>query len=146
MRSSRLVPLDAWTASFGAWALSAIATLGALFIGEVMGQEPCPLCWYQRIFMFPLAIVLFIALLAGDTRIWLYALPLAIAGGAIALWHSAQYAGLISAPLVPCTEKGPSCSGAGMMILGAIPIPYLSLVAFISISALLEIVRRETLR
>ena len=44
-----------WKLVFAAWVIAASAMLGALFFGEVMQLPPCLLCWYQRIFMFPLA-------------------------------------------------------------------------------------------
>ena len=44
-----------------AWLIALTATVGALFIGEVMGRTPCVLCWYQRIAMFPLALILGLA-------------------------------------------------------------------------------------
>lgn len=120
-----------------AFLVALVATLSALFIGEVLGQTPCTLCWYQRIAMFPLVPVLAVAIMSGDPLGRLYALPLALAGLAIALWHSGLYAGVIPAPLVPCTENGPSCTDrAGQSILG-LPIPYLSLAAFAAISLLL---------
>lgn len=56
-----------------AWVVSLAATLGALFIGEVMGQAPCNLCWYQRIFMFPLVLILLAACLKQDAGVWHYA-------------------------------------------------------------------------
>ena len=56
----------------------------------------------------------------------------ALAGLALAAWHSGLYAGLLPAPIVPCTENGPSCTGEAQMILG-LPIPYLSAVAFAAI-------------
>ncbi|WP_288254060.1 disulfide bond formation protein B [uncultured Hydrogenophaga sp.] len=65
--SSHLTPRAAhWAWLFAAWGVALAATLGALFIGEIMGMTPCLLCWYQRIFMFPLAIVLGIAAFAND--------------------------------------------------------------------------------
>lgn len=109
------------------------STLGALFIGEVLGQTPCVLCWYQRIAMFPLALILGVAAFVGDRRVRRYALPLALAGGAVALWHSGLYAGLLPEAVAPCTREGPSCTDAAMTILG-LPIPYLSLAAFAGIS------------
>ena len=108
------------------------ATLGALFIGEVLGQMPCTLCWYQRIAMFPLVPILGLSLWRGDGSAWLYALPLVLAGLALAAWHSGLYAGILPAPIVPCTQNGPSCTGEAQMILG-VPIPYLSLAAFAAI-------------
>ena len=116
-----------------AFLLALVATLGALFIGEVLGQTPCQLCWYQRIAMFPLAPILGLALWRGDAAERVYALPLVAAGIAVALWHSGLYAGLISEAIVPCTANGPSCADkAGQTILG-LPLPYLSLAAFAAI-------------
>jgi disulfide bond formation protein DsbB len=112
------------------------ATFGALFIGEVLGQMPCTLCWYQRIAMFPLVPILGLSLWRGDGSAWLYALPLVLAGLALAAWHSGLYAGILPAPIVPCTQNGPSCTGEAQMILG-VPIPYLSLAAFAAILACL---------
>lgn len=132
-----------WTLLFVAWAVATAATLGALFIGEVMGQMPCTLCWYQRIAMFPLAVILGVATYRHDTGAWRYAIPIAVTGLALAGYHSLQYSGLLPAPIVPCQASGPSCSGEGMLILG-IPIPYLSTMAFTAIAALLLPLSRKS--
>jgi disulfide bond formation protein DsbB len=79
-----------------AFLLALAAMLGALFIGEVLGQAPCRLCWYQRIAMFPLAPILGVALWRGEAAGRFYALPLVFAGIGAALWHSGLYAGVIS--------------------------------------------------
>jgi len=69
----------AWIWLFSAWVVALAASLGALFIGEVLGQEPCNLCWYQRIAMFPLAFILGLACLYNDLSVRRYAfLPLPI--------------------------------------------------------------------
>lgn len=116
-----------------AFIVALCATLGALFIGEVMGQMPCTLCWYQRIAMFPLVPLLALALWRGDAAGALYAAPLVLAGLAVALWHTGLYAGFLPETIAPCAETGPSCSDrAGMSIFG-LPIPYLSLAAFAAI-------------
>ena len=120
-----------------AWLVALVSTLGALFIGEVMAQMPCVTCWYQRIAMFPIVIILGVGLLRDDESAWIYALPLALSGLALALWHSLLYAGVLPKPIVPCTAEGPSCTGAEQLLFGTIPIPYLSLTAFVLISALL---------
>jgi disulfide bond formation protein DsbB len=119
-----------------AWCIAMAATLGALFIGEVMGQMPCTLCWYQRIAMFPLALLLGVAAFRDDGGIWLYALPISLIGLLIAGYHSLLLAGILPAPIVPCQADGPSCSGEAMLIAG-VPIPYLSTAAFAAISILL---------
>ncbi len=138
------VPEDAWFPLFVAWVLSLVATLSALFIGEVMGQAPCVLCWYQRVFMFPLPIVLGIALLRDDAGVWRYALPLSLIGAAIAGYHTLEYAGIIPAGLTPCAATGPSCSGPGMTLFGWVPIPVLALASFLGISAALVLAQRKT--
>ena len=74
-------------ALFAAWAVALIATLSVLFIGEVLGQTPCVLCWYQRAFMFPLAVILGIAAWRADFGIRIYAISLAAIGAGIALYH-----------------------------------------------------------
>lgn len=124
-------------ALIGAWLIALVSTLGALFLGEVMGRTPCVLCWYQRIAMFPLAVVLGIACYLSDLNVRRYALPLAIAGGAIAFWHSLLFAGFISEAIQPCTQNGPSCSGEDQVLFGYLPLPYLSLAAFCLIFLLL---------
>ncbi len=121
----------------GAWLVALISTLGALFIGEVMGQMPCVTCWYQRIAMFPIVVVLGIGLLRDDESAWIYTMPLALAGLAFAVWHSLLYAGILPKPIVPCTAEGPSCTGTEQLLFDTVPIPYLSLTAFALIATLL---------
>jgi disulfide bond formation protein DsbB len=126
-----------------AWVVSMAATLGALFLGEVMGMTPCLLCWYQRILMFPLALILGIAAFTNDRRGVIYAMPLACGGMAVAGYHTVLVAGWIPKWWVPC-GTGPSCSDQSLEILGRIQIPWLSLGAFITIAVLLAIGLRKT--
>lgn len=130
------------TALYLAWLVALAATLGALFIGEVLGQAPCLLCWYQRVAMFPLAVILGVACLRGDLRVWTYALPLALAGAAVAAYHSGLYLRLIPEPIEPCSRTGPSCTDAAMTIGGLVPLPVLSLLAFTLVAAGLALAAR----
>ena len=84
-------PDTAWAPLFGAWIVALVATLGALFIGEVMGQLPCDLCWHQRAFMFPLVVILAVASFRSDGYAWRYALPVALVGWLIAAFHNLVY-------------------------------------------------------
>jgi len=127
---------------FLAWLVSLLATAGALFLGEVMGKTPCVLCWYQRIAMFPLPIILGIGLLDLDRRSIRYAMPLALAGGCIAAYHCLVFWGLVSEALVPCSA-GASCADSDLQIAARVPIPLLSLIAFTTIGALLWLERRR---
>ena len=132
-----------WTWLLMAWLVATAATLGALFLGEVMGMTPCVLCWYQRIFMFPLALILGMAAFAEDRRGAVYALPLALGGAAIAGYHTALIAGWVPQWWVPC-GAGPSCSEQSLEILNGIQIPWLSLLAFIAIAFLLFVYLRKS--
>ncbi|KAA0695270.1 disulfide bond formation protein B [Halopseudomonas laoshanensis] len=133
-----------WGLLLAAWLLAVAATLAALFIGEVMGKTPCVLCWFQRIFMFPLAVMLTIACYRADFTVWLYALPLTVIGWGFALYHSLVFVGVIPEALKPCSA-GTSCSGADMLIFGSVPLPLLSLAVFTAIVLLLAMIRRRAL-
>lgn len=68
-------------------AVSVLATLSSLYLSEIADYTPCQYCWWQRIFMYPLAILLPIASLRGDRSVRRYALPLAVVGIAISVRH-----------------------------------------------------------
>ena len=134
-----------WTLMLMAWLVATTATLGALFIGEVMGMTPCVLCWYQRIFMFPIAIVLGIACFTDDRRGAVYALALALGGLAMAGYHTLLVAGLIPKAWVPCSA-GVSCADQKLEILNGVQIPWLSLAAFLALVILLVVYLRKSSR
>ena len=130
-----------WLWIFLAWLIALVSMLGALFLGEVVGVAPCVLCWYQRIAMFPLVIILALGLLPFDYRSVRYALPLAVAGWVIALYHCLLYWGVVPKDLVPCGE-GASCTDVKAELFGFISIPLLSLTAFSLIVVFLLIVKK----
>ena len=132
-----------WNWLMAAWAIALVATLGALFLGEVMGMTPCLLCWYQRIFMFPLALILGMAAFAEDRRGAVYAMPLALGGAVVSGYHSALLAGWVPTWWVPC-GSGPSCSKQSLEIFGSVQIPWLSLLAFTAIAILLFVYLRKS--
>ena len=133
---------NAGTPLFLAWLVALAATAGALFLGEVMGKTPCVLCWYQRIAMFPLVLVLGVGLYDGDVRSARYALPLAWAGWGLALYHCLLFWGVLSEALSPC-RQGVSCADADLQVAGFVPIPLMSLMAFSAILVLLFWNRRS---
>lgn len=131
----------AWVILIGCWAIAAGASLGSLFFSEVMELPPCSLCWYQRTFMFPLAIVLLVAVVSDDSaRSVRYALPLAIGGWLLAAYHVLLQAGIISESAAPC-QQGVSCTEAQLELFGFASIPVLSLAAFSAIIAGLVVVK-----
>jgi len=125
-----------WSWVFMAWLVATASTLGALFLGEVMGYTPCVLCWYQRIAMFPLVLVLAVGLFPFDPRVVRYALPLAVAGLLLALFHLALVAGWIPESIKPC-QQGVPCSDVQITWFGFVTIPLLSVIAFSIIAGLL---------
>ncbi len=126
----------AWNLVFVCWLIATSSTLGALFFSEVMSLPPCVLCWYQRIFIFPLVLLLPAGLFPFDPRIARYALPLSLVGGSIALYHVLITYGLIPEGITPCTQGVP-CARNQIEWFGFLNIPLLSLVAFSVINALL---------
>ena len=134
-----------WMLLLTAWLIAATATASALFIGEVMMMVPCQLCWYQRIFMFPLAIILGIACFTDDRRGAVYGLALALSGVAMAGYHTLLVAGLIPKAWVPCSA-GVSCADQKLDILNGVQIPWLSLAAFMALAFLLIVYLRKSSR
>ena len=126
-----------------AWIIALTASLAVLFIGEVLGQTPCVLCWFQRAFMFPSVIILGLGLWWHDRRAGRYGIALALGGAAIALWHLGLFIGLIPERIQPCTATGPSCTDENQQVFG-IPIPLMALVAFVVIGLLSALSLKET--
>lgn len=125
-----------WTLVFTAWLIATSSALGALFLGEVMGLTPCVLCWYQRIFMFPLVLVLAAGLFPFDPKVVRYAIPLALAGFAVAVFHLLLTAGVIPENMTPCVQGVP-CAKVQIEWFGFITIPLLSATSFFTINLLL---------
>lgn len=94
-----------------------------------MRLPPCVLCWYQRVFMYPLVVVSTVGLLCRDRAVARYAWPFAAAGLCVAAYHNLIYYHLIPDSIVPCTT-GVSCTSRQIEWLGFITIPLLSLTAF----------------
>ncbi len=129
-------PDGAWTLVFLAWLIASASTLGALFLSQVMDIAPCVLCWYQRIFMFPLVFILAAGLFPFDTRLVRYALPLTVVGWMIALFHVLVVAGIVPENIRPCAQGIP-CKDQPIEWFGFLTIPSLSLIAFSLIGLLL---------
>ncbi len=124
----------------GAAVVAVLATGGSLYFSEVAGYEPCTLCWYQRIAMYPLVVVLGIAAWRGDARVRRYVLPIVAIGAAIALYHYAL-------ERVPALDTGVCSSAVPCTLiwfqqLGFITLPYLALSAFLLIGALVWLAGR----
>ena len=111
------------------FSMALIATMGSLYLSEIKHLPPCVLCWYQRICMYPLVVILGVGILRRERAIYHYVLPLAAVGWLIALYHSLIQWKVISDALSPCVQ-GISCTTVQINLLGFITIPFMSLVAF----------------
>lgn len=116
-----------------ATAIAATATGGSLLLSEVAGYLPCALCWYQRIAMYPLVLIVGVAAVRGDREVWRTAVPLSVIGGAIAIWHilierNPGWGG-------PCDDTAP-CTIIWVEELGFLTLPTMALIAFAAIGVL----------
>lgn len=125
-----------WNLVFIAWVMVTGATLGSLFFSEVMGVPVCALCWYQRIAMYPLVLILAIGLFPYDSGVLRYAGALVAVGWLIALFHVLVVAGIIPERAQPCVQGIP-CSETHISLLGVFNIPMLSVLIFSLIGILL---------
>ena len=131
-----------WAILFSAWILVTVSTMGSLFFSYIMEFAPCVLCWYQRICLFPLVIILATGLFPFEKRVIKYALPLTIAGWITAFYHNLLYSGIIPQELQPCS-KGVSCTEKYIDLFGFLTIPMLSLISFSIIITLLILLKRR---
>ena len=104
------------------------ATAGSLYFSEIAHYVPCELCWYQRIAMYPLAVVLVIAAIRGDRTIIPYAATMALGGLAVSAYH-------VQLQLFPgqgsfCEAVNP-CSGRWVEAFGWMTIPQMAGTCFL---------------
>ncbi|MFO0704177.1 MAG: disulfide bond formation protein B [Patescibacteria group bacterium] len=115
-----------------AWLIAVVSTAGSLYFSNVLGFPPCDLCWWQRIFTYPMVFVLFVGLWRKDVSVPYYILPLAIMGSIFALYQNLIYEGIIPEVIKTCSN-GVSCTTKYIELFGFISIPMLSLISYIVI-------------
>ena len=123
-----------------AWTLALVATVGSLAFSEILHLTPCTLCWYQRIAMYPLVLVIGVGIVLGDRRVALYALPASVIGLAIAAYHNLLYYDFLPEGIGQCA-LGVSCTERQLELFGVpfLTIPTMSLIAFAAITATLAL-------
>ena len=131
-----------WMIVFICWIIASVSMLGSLFFSEIMDYAPCSMCWYQRVFMYPLVILFLTGLFPFDRNIVKYTLPLSLLGCGFAFYHTLLYSGYIPKNMQPCSQ-GVSCTETYLDVFGFITIPLLSLLAFSTIAGLLLVLRRK---
>jgi disulfide bond formation protein DsbB len=127
---------------FLAFIVSLVATFGSLFFSEIMNFIPCSLCWYQRIFMYPLLFLFLMNILFPDDKIFKYSFPLVFIGLIISIYHNLLMFKIIPEKLSPCVQGVP-CSVDYINWLGFITIPLLSFFSYTIIFILLIMYKKE---
>lgn len=130
-------PASGWLA----WLVAAGATAGSLYFSEVANFTPCRLCWFQRVFMYPMAIVLLVAALRRDRGARWYALPLCAIGAAVSLYHyliewNPQWEG-------GACDVGVPCSVVWFREFGFVSLPFMALCGFVAIAVLVSLPRMQ---
>jgi len=125
-----------------AWLVAISATAGSLYYSQIRHFIPCELCWYQRILMYPLVIVLGIATFYVDVRVRRYALPMVLVGGAISILHYAEQKIPGFAP-TSCAATPIPCTTTYVNYFGFITIALMALAAFVLIAAALVMLKEE---
>ncbi|HEY4255192.1 MAG TPA: disulfide bond formation protein B [Chlamydiales bacterium] len=123
-------------ALYFAWLISLVGLLLSLYFGEVLKWEMCRLCWYQRIALFPLALLLGIAAYKGDRHIAPYALVLCAAGGLVALYQVLEQRFPILRTSAICGYTH-DCSRTLFELFGFLTFPMISATGFFLIGTLL---------
>jgi len=122
-----------------ATAIALVASAGSLALSEIAGYTPCVLCWYQRIAMYPLTVILLVATVRRDRTVWFTAVPLAGIGAGIAAWHVAiernpSLAGDVCDPAAPCALRW-------VEEFGFLTLPTMALIGFLAIIVLTLVAR-----
>jgi disulfide bond formation protein DsbB len=125
-----------------AFLLALTAMLGSLYFSEIAGYPPCKLCWFQRLAVFPSAILLAVGLLRKDGLLHTYILPLTIPALIISLYHNLLYYQVFPESAATC-EAGISCTTKFIEWFGFVTIPLLAFLALLGLTILMYVFRKE---
>ncbi len=125
-----------------AWVQALASTLGSLYYSEIRNFAPCALCWYQRILMYPLVVIIGVGILKKDKKLYMYVLPFSILGMLVAFYQVLLQNGVLRESVLPCTA-GISCTVGYTGYFGFVTIPVMSLTAFTIITICMLIFRKN---
>lgn len=115
------------------------AMLGSLYYSEIAGFIPCALCWYQRILMYPLTIIILVGIFKRDEYLPNYVLPFSILGMGVSTYHYLIELGIV--PHSAACTVGIPCDVRWVNYFGFITIPFMALTAFIMLTIIMAITR-----
>ena len=119
-----------------AWIVALVTMLGSLYYSEHAGYLPCELCWYQRILMYPLVIVLGVGWLRRDSKVWMTAAPFVVIGAPLSLYHWLVERVPSFAESSSCSIVAP-CTAPYFEKLGFVTLAWMCLSSFLLIGTLL---------
>lgn len=105
------------------------AMLGSLYFSQIAHFIPCTLCWYQRILMYPLALILLVGILRRDDKVAFYVLPFSLIGLGFSSYHYLLQKTTLFSGATACSSEVP-CTTTWINWFGFVTIPFLALVAF----------------
>jgi disulfide bond formation protein DsbB len=123
---------------WAAFVVAALATGGSLFFSEIAGFVPCDLCWFQRICMYPLSILLLFAAFHGDYTFARYLIPLPLVGACVSVYHLLVENQVVSEPNA-CKIGGAGCAVKWINEFGYMTIPTLALTGFLLLIGFLSL-------
>lgn len=116
-------------------AVAGVSTLASLYFSEVADYVPCRLCWYQRIAMYPIALIALVALVRRDRGARFYTVPLAAIGVAISTYHYLIERGVV-ADSESCSLFGPPCAAVWFERFGFVTLAFMALCGFVAVIVL----------
>lgn len=122
-------------------ALAGFGSVMTLYYSEILGFEPCPLCWWQRIFLYPIVVLFAVAMVTKDTSVRLYSIVLSILGLGVALYHHALQ--MLPEGSLPCPAEGVSCAKIVFLEFGYVTYPMMAVALFTLIIVLMTIARSK---
>ncbi len=133
---------------WAAFGVAAVATGGSLFISDIAGYQPCELCWFERVCMYPLSIVLLLFAWYGERRLARYLLPLSLGGAAVSIYHLLIVNAIVDRT-VPCLSNPAGvvyrthCATTWINEFGYVTIPTLALTSFLLLGGLIVLAGSE---
>lgn len=126
-----------------AWITALVASVGSIALTEVFQFLPCSLCWYQRILMYPLIIVIAVGIILKDKKLYAYVLPFTILGMIVALYQHLLQIGAFKELVVPCSTNIPCTTKYIDWLGGLVTIPLLSFLSFLIIAICMLLYRNS---
>jgi disulfide bond formation protein DsbB len=129
-------------AHYAAWVIALMSMAISLYFSDIRGFVPCNLCWYARILMYPLVVIIGIGIIRRDRNWVAYAAPLVAVGWILELYHSLLQWGVIPEIVTKCLINVP-CTTKNIDYFGFVTIPFLGFLAFTAIGVCILVYRSD---